>query len=152
MLYESFKVHLEASRRATHASAWRKWEKSVPKPVRIISFFRSFNFFPEGPGSLKMMFHCVFWCPGALGTFLEWFWIDLGLLTFSLFVLKILSHKSNVVTSLHPETIDLSIGGVNPNWNNIKNAGKNMRSQTYFKILSSSFEVPIIQDVSIFEN
>ena len=57
MLYESFKVNLEAPRRTTHASAWRKCEKWVPKLLQMISFWRNFDFFPEGPGSFKIMFH-----------------------------------------------------------------------------------------------
>ena len=87
---------------ATHASAWRKWEKWVPKLIRMIGFRRNFEFFPEASGELVWVFYDVFWCPGALGTFLEWFWIDLGSLIFSWFFLKILSHKSNVGRSVHP--------------------------------------------------
>ena len=96
MLYESFNVTLEARRMATHASAWQKWEKWVRKPIRMTSFCQFFQFFPEGPGSLKMMLDDVFRCPGAPGTFLEWFWINFRTSIFSYFFFKISTQNDNL--------------------------------------------------------
>ena len=78
MLYESFNITLEARRKATHASAWRKWEKWVPKLIRMIGFRQNFEVFPEAPGWPEWVFYDVFWCPGPLGTFLEWSWMNSG--------------------------------------------------------------------------
>ena len=92
---EADKVTLEASRRATHASAWRKCEKWVPKLLQMIGFCRNFEFFPKGPESLKIMFHDVFWCSGALGTFLEWFWVIFRSLIFSWYFCHFLDFRAD---------------------------------------------------------
>ena len=56
---------------------------------------RIFEIFPEAPEWLVWLFYHVFWCSGALGTVLEWFWIDLGPLIFYDF-LKNFCQNSNV--------------------------------------------------------
>ena len=116
MLYESFKYYPRGPPQATHASAWEKWEKWVPKVIRMIGFPQNFEIFPEAPGWLVWVFYDVFWCPEALGSFLEWFWIDLGSLIFSWFFSKFLVISRMLDgASTHLKTIDLSNGGVNPN-------------------------------------
>ena len=55
MLYESFKVTLEARRMATHASAWRKWENDTQNLSEWQVFVNFFNFFRKAQDHLK-------WC------------------------------------------------------------------------------------------
>ena len=84
---------------ATHASAWRKWEKWVPKLIRMIGFRQNFDFFPEAPGWPGWVFYDVFWCSGALGTFLEWSWMNSGNFIFSWFFSKFWPQNVDFVCS-----------------------------------------------------
>ena len=59
MLYESFKYCPRGPPQATHASAWRKWRKWVPKLIRMMGFRLNFwNF----PGSPRVACMGVLWC------------------------------------------------------------------------------------------
>ena len=51
---------------------------------------------------LKIMFYDVFWCPGALGTFLKWFWINFISLIFSWFFSKKLGSMTQRWHTLSP--------------------------------------------------
>ena len=60
MLYESFSMLPLGPPQATHASAWRKWEKWVPKVIRMIGFLQNFEFFRKVPDHLKLCFMMCF--------------------------------------------------------------------------------------------
>ena len=57
---------------------------------------------------LKIMFYDVFWCPGALVTFLKWFWTNFTSLIFSWFFLKKMAQWLNIWNNYI--SIDLPIG------------------------------------------
>ena len=85
---------------ATHAPAWKIWEFEVPNPFKMIGFHQKIEIFPEAPGSLKLMFYDVLWCPGGPSIILEWFWIDSGSIIFSSLFVKIWPRNVKLVSSI----------------------------------------------------
>ena len=70
----------------------------LPPAASLCQFFQ---FFLEGPGSLKMILDDVFWCPGAPGTFLEWFRMNLRSIIFSSFFSEFSAQWVNLVRSFN---------------------------------------------------
>ena len=58
------------------------------------------KFFRKPQGGFVWMFYDVFWCPGALGTFLEWSWMNSGNFIFLMTFLRILTSKCRFWMSL----------------------------------------------------
>ena len=78
---------LESPRRDTTCASMGKFEKIGPKSRSERCFLMIFRRFstvvPEASRTISMQIFHVFWCPEALGSFLEWSWIDLGKFIFS---------------------------------------------------------------------